>query len=178
MVLRRCPAQFCEFRSEKLTSYFNRMSKQKGSSPFLFFFFFSDKLWRLLYFFGSLYRSYLSKKKVTKKASFPFVGRCMTNTLSSNHVPTRNIERGVANLPLRQHLGWPSSYMFTAHAPCPNDGTDMIHDTQASVDIVFYISFPSILLQNMPALMSAGTVVYAHRVTSFKNECSKSTERP
>ena len=82
------------------------MCKQTEDSPF-----FSDKLWPLLYFFGSVNRSYLSiKKEEKKKASFPFVAWCMINTVSKNHIPICNIERGVANQPGNQRLGWPGSY--------------------------------------------------------------------
>ena len=41
----------------------------------------------------------LKQKKQTKKASFPFVAWCTINTVSKNHIPIRNIERGIANQP-------------------------------------------------------------------------------
>ena len=59
-------------------------------------------------FFGSLYRSYLSNKKKIK-AGIEFVGWCMINTVRKNNIPICNIERGMAKLPLWQHLAWPSS---------------------------------------------------------------------
>ena len=37
-------------------------------------------------------------------ASFPVVAWRITNTVAKNRVQIRNIERGMANLPLRQHL--------------------------------------------------------------------------
>ena len=60
------------------------MCEQTETTPFLILFF-PDKLWPFLYFFGSFYRSYPPNK--LKKGKFPFVGRCMINTVSNNHVP-------------------------------------------------------------------------------------------
>ena len=52
------------------------------------------------------------KQKKTKKGGFQFVGWCMVNIVSKNHTQIRKVERGMANLPLWQLLGWPSSYAF------------------------------------------------------------------
>ena len=60
--------------------------------------------------FGSLYRSYLEQNKTKNGAGFPFVGWCMINTVSKNHIKIRKIERGIAKQRLCQHLSWPSSY--------------------------------------------------------------------
>ena len=59
-------------------------------------------------YFGSLYRSYVSNKNKTQEG-FPVVGWWMMNTVSKNQVQIPNIERAMTNLPLWQHLGWPSS---------------------------------------------------------------------
>ena len=67
----RCPTQFCEFRSEILTSYLNRMCTQTESLRF-FFFFFLTKMMATFVFFGSLYRSYLSNEKRKEKKKQPF----------------------------------------------------------------------------------------------------------
>ena len=50
--------------------------------------------------------------KKMKKAGFQFVGWCMIYIVSKNHTQIRKIERGIANLPLWQWLGWPCSYCF------------------------------------------------------------------
>ena len=54
--------------------------------------------------FGSLYRSYLEQNKTKNGAGFPFVGWCMINTVSKNHIKIRKIERGIAKQRLCQHV--------------------------------------------------------------------------
>ena len=93
------PAQFYGFRSEILASYLDRMCKQTESRPF----FLEDKLWSLLYFFGWLFRSYLSdEKKERKKVGFQFVGWCMINIVSENYTQTCKVDGAMANPPLWQ----------------------------------------------------------------------------
>ena len=77
------------------------------------FFFFSRQV-TVAFVFFRIVVSVISLKQNTKqkRACFPFVGWCMINTVSKNHIQIRSIERGVANLPLWQHLGWPSSYVY------------------------------------------------------------------
>ena len=48
-------------------------------------------------FFGSLYRSFISLEQMKKRARLPFVGWCMINTESKNHIPICKIERGIAS---------------------------------------------------------------------------------
>ena len=69
----RCPAQFCEFRSEILTSYLNRMCTQTES--LLFFVFFFTKIMATFVFFR-VFISVISleRKKKEKKAGFMSVG--------------------------------------------------------------------------------------------------------
>ena len=59
-------------------------------------------------FFGSLFRSDLSDIFFFLKAGFQFVGWCMINIVSKNHTQVRNIERGMANLPLSLAVTWPA----------------------------------------------------------------------
>ena len=87
------------------------MCKQTESLPDCLFYF-SDKLWSLLHFFGSLSRSYIEQKLNKKVGGFPFVGWCMTNTASKNRNKIRQIERGIAKQRLCQHLSWPSWYSY------------------------------------------------------------------
>ena len=103
------PRSIRKFRSEFSTSWLNRTRKQTESLPAL-----KKKKKRevnVAYGFFRIVVSVisLSEKKKTQ-AGFPVVGWCMINTVSQNHVQIRNMERGMANLPLWQHLGWPSSY--------------------------------------------------------------------
>ena len=109
-----CSTLICEVRSQKKKiSHLNRISKQKETLPFLGLSFFQACYGRFCIFLdrciGHISRT---KQKKKKKASLPFVAWYMINTLSKNHIPICNvdlIERGMAKLPLRQHLGWPSS---------------------------------------------------------------------
>ena len=60
--------------------------------------------------FSDRYFGNISRTKATiKNAGFQFVDWCMMNIVSENHTQIRKIERGMANLPLWQWLGWPSS---------------------------------------------------------------------
>ena len=78
--------------------------------------------------FGSLYRSYLSYKKTkrNKKQAFHLLVGAWSTPCQKKHIQIRNIERGIANQPLWQHLGWPSSHQLAGcqeplerHIPCP-----------------------------------------------------------
>ena len=72
------------------------MCKQTENTPFCFSFF-PGKLWPFLYF-SQIVVSVLSRTNLKKKkASFPLVGWCMINTVSENHIPTCNIEWGIAD---------------------------------------------------------------------------------
>ena len=106
----RCPAQFCEFRSEFLTSYLNHMCKQIACLPACLFFQTSYGRFRIFRIVVSVVS--IERKKKEKKAGIECGGRCMINAVPKNHIPICNIERGMANLPLWQHLGWPSSYVW------------------------------------------------------------------
>ena len=44
----------------------------------------------------------LGQKQKIKKTGFQFVGWCIINIVSKNHTHIREIERGMANLPLWQ----------------------------------------------------------------------------
>ena len=101
----RCPAQFCEFRSEFLTSYLNHMCKQIACLPACLFFQTSYGRFRIFRIVVSVVS--IERKKKEKKAGIECGGRCMINVVPKNHIPICNIERGMANLPLWQHLGWP-----------------------------------------------------------------------
>ena len=46
----------------------------------------------------------LEQKKEGVGAGFPFVGWCMINIVSKNHIQTRKIQRGIAKQRLCQHL--------------------------------------------------------------------------
>ena len=66
--------------------------------------------------------SHGKKRKKEKKigtAGSRFVGWFMINIVSKNHtqirVLVRKIERGMANLPFPQLLGWPSSYVLVLY---------------------------------------------------------------
>ena len=85
------------------------MRTQTESLPF-FLFCFSRKLWPLSYFFGSLYRSYLSNEKKKEKRRLSVYWLMHDQHRIKKHVKIRNIERGIANPPLYAFLGWPSSY--------------------------------------------------------------------
>ena len=51
------------------------------------------------------------EQKINKNgAGFPFVGWCMMNTASKNHIKILKIEWGTAEQRLCHHLSWPSSY--------------------------------------------------------------------
>ena len=104
-----CPAQFCEFRSETLTSYLNHMCKQTERLP-PFLFCSQTSYGRFCIFSDHLYRSNLSNIK-EKGAGFPFVGWCMINTVSKIHIQIRKSARGIARRRLCQHLSWPSSLL-------------------------------------------------------------------
>ena len=98
MALLRCPAQFCECRSETCASCLNRMCTQMESLP-LFIVFLSDKLWSIL-FFLRLVVSVISlelKQKINKGAGFPFVAWCMMNTVSKNNIHILELERGMGH---------------------------------------------------------------------------------
>ena len=137
MALLRCPAQFCEFRSEIFASCFNLTAfVHKWNKPANFFNRLSEKLWSLFcIFFGSLYRSYLSDKNKTKEIfriaplvkslrqkkththkptgqAFHLLVWFMIKTVSKNHIQLRAgaTNRGIAKQRLRQHLGWPSCW--------------------------------------------------------------------
>ena len=56
----RCHAQFCEFRSGVFHLVFEANVQQTNGRPSLCWLF-SDKLWSILYFSGSLYRPYISR---------------------------------------------------------------------------------------------------------------------
>ena len=90
-------------------------------SLLFFFFSFSRKLWPLFYFFGSLYRSYLSneKKKKTKKSRLSVCWLMHDQHRVKKHVKIRSIERGIANPPLYAFLGWYSSYDVHVVWPFP-----------------------------------------------------------
>ena len=61
-------------------------------------------------FFRILVSVIFVQQKIHKNgAGFPFVGWCMMNTASKNHIKIRKIERGRAKQRLWQHLSWPSS---------------------------------------------------------------------
>ena len=78
--------------------------------------FVSDNLWPLLYSFRivvSVIISIEQNKRKEKASSHFLVGAWSTTCqkVTSQYIPVCiNIERGMARLPLRQHLGWPSSY--------------------------------------------------------------------
>ena len=81
------PLNFAVFDLKIKPRIWTARAKKLKAGPFFFFSFFNfDKLWSLLCFFGSLFRSYLSdKNKKIKKAGFQFVGGCMINIVSKNH---------------------------------------------------------------------------------------------
>ena len=106
MAFLRCPAQLCDFRSENLASYLERMCKLTESRLFFFktsygrFCIFWDR------YFGRISRT------AKKRTSFQFVGWCMINIVSNNHTQIRKIERGMVNLPPWQWLDWPSPHIY------------------------------------------------------------------
>ena len=106
----RCPAKFYGFRSDKLASYLDCKDQSTESRPVSFFF--KKKSYGRFRLFSDRYFGHLiSPTKTTiKKAGFQFVGWCMMNIVSENHTKIRKVERGMANPPLWQWLGWPSSY--------------------------------------------------------------------
>ena len=107
--------QVSDFRSESFHPRPWTACANKLKANFSFHFFFTDKLWVLSYFVGYLFRSHLSDKKTKTKTKRPaglhFVGfgAWSTSCQKSTHPNTWKIERGMANPPLGQWLGCPSS---------------------------------------------------------------------
>ena len=67
MVLLRCPAQFCEFRSEKFNSSLSRTVKGIECRPYCFFFFFLSVLVAFLFFRVVVSVISLGKKTTNKR---------------------------------------------------------------------------------------------------------------
>ena len=92
VALLRCPAQFGEFRSEFLN--FQPRIRTPCANKFnacFFISYFSEKLWPLLYFFASLYRSYLWGKKKNRQALNLLVSACDQHGPKKSHPNTRFI---------------------------------------------------------------------------------------
>ena len=105
MAFLRCPAQFWEISIWKFSAVLVfEPHAHTNVKPFFFFFFFFVfmQVMGAFVFLGCLYRTYLSEKKSQ--------GWCISNIVSKNNIRIHCIERGMANLPLWQRLGWPSSY--------------------------------------------------------------------
>ena len=81
----RCPAQFCELRSEFVLD-----PHVQTNVRLAFFYFIEKKLWPIFMFSDRC----LSEKK---KTSLTFVAWCMIDTVSKNHISTFEIEQGIAN---------------------------------------------------------------------------------
>ena len=118
----RCPAQFYEFRSEILTSCLNHMYKQTESlpPPSLFF---SDKLYgrfKKLYFFVSLYRSYLQQKNEIRWCRLSICCLVHDKHRVKKHMKMPKIERSIAKHRLCQHHNWPSSQTSTLYCKTPS----------------------------------------------------------
>ena len=76
-----------------------------------------------MYFFGSLFRSYLSdKKQKIKKAGFQFVGWCMINIVSKNHTQIRKNLSGAWSIYLPG-----SDLAGPARRPCSLYGSHVRH---------------------------------------------------
>ena len=113
LVFLRCPAQFCEFWSEILTSYLYRVCRQTESEPsFLFFFRTSYDRFCI---FPDRCIGHISRTKKKKKKGLLSICRLMhdQHRVKKPNLIQMRIDRSVANLPLWQHLGWPSSYQGT-----------------------------------------------------------------
>ena len=102
----RCPAHFCEFRAQHISSYLHGVCRRTESKPFFFLSFFRISYGRFC-IFPDVCIGHFSREK----SCFSFVRWCMINTVSKIRIQIRSIERSVTNLPRWQHLGWPSSYV-------------------------------------------------------------------
>ena len=120
-----CSAQFCEFRSEIVTSYLNRMCAQMGSLPFVIFF-----LRQVMVAFVC-FRIIVSVMSLGQKKGGKIKGRlpiCWLvydqHLVKKSHVQTRSHERGIASPPHLHCFGWPNSYVMalsrTQKAQCRN----------------------------------------------------------
>ena len=129
------------------------MHKETESMPpFLLF---SDKLRSLLYVRNVADRCIdhtihvsLERKKAwgRGRADFPFVGWCVINTVSKNHIQTHKIDRGIAKQRLYQHLSWPSGKWVNILSS--NTSTYRIH-------VVFQFN-PTLPLEQQLALLLPG----------------------
>ena len=111
-VFLRCPAQFLRGSIRKVNLVFEPHAQTNGKVA-SFVFVFSRQVMTVFVFFRIVVSVISLERTTIKRRVFRLLVGAWSTRCKKNHIPICNIGRGIAKQQHSQHLGWPSSYLYT-----------------------------------------------------------------